>query len=253
MGGIFHQTPPLPDAAMRAQRARNRLERKQTQAVRRSAGRAMDAREPGLRMPHVPLGIEIAEVNPGTTSKEPLAHGIHLLLHPPLRRRVTGETPCDGKPILPRTRECFGMQLAALAHRVFDDGLGPVIEQLVGHPTKEGKGMLVAGPEGGQILSVRALAIGVSAVAERQMKGVQGPGMLSAADILIAPIHLRLVTGGRFTADVRGDGTRRPQNPNQPWHNGVGAGEAVMSVQVAIDAGRPQPRCPDQPWFNQRA
>jgi hypothetical protein len=85
------------------------------------------------------------------------------------------------------------------------------------------------------------------------MKGIQGPGMLSAADILLAPIHVGLVTGGRFKADMRGDGMQRPQPPDQPLHNGIRAGEAVMSAQVAIDAGGPQPWRPDQPLCNQRA
>jgi hypothetical protein len=37
MGGIFHQAPPLPDAAMRAQRARDGVQSIQTQAVRENA------------------------------------------------------------------------------------------------------------------------------------------------------------------------------------------------------------------------
>jgi hypothetical protein len=47
----------------------------------------------------------------------------------------------------------------------------------------------VAGPEGGQILPVGVRHVGVSAVAARQMPGIQGPGMLSVADILMAPSH----------------------------------------------------------------
>jgi hypothetical protein len=37
MGGIFHHTLPLPDAAVRAQRTRDRLERIQTEAIREDA------------------------------------------------------------------------------------------------------------------------------------------------------------------------------------------------------------------------
>jgi hypothetical protein len=201
MGGIFHQAPPLPDAAMRAQRARDRLERIQTQAVRedaqgdalagalsgggvhraleaeaavlahltrrplahiigpqrhrtqgvlilgqpccdRGAGRAMDVREPCLSMPNMPLGMEIAEVGPGATAEAPLAHGIDLLLHFTLRRRVAGKTLFDGEPLRPGKRERCGMQLAMLAHRVFNDRLGPIIEELVRHPAKADNGVL---------------------------------------------------------------------------------------------------------------
>ena len=85
------------------------------------------------------------------------------------------------------------------------------------------------------------------------MKGIQGPGMVPPNPLLIAPIHLGLVTGGRFEADMGVDRAQWPQRPDQPLHNGVGAGEAVMDAQGAIDAGGQQPRRSDQPLFNQRS
>jgi hypothetical protein len=91
----------------------------------------MDMREPRLSMPDVPLGIELTEVGPGTSPEEPLTHGIHLLLDLPLGGRAAGETQFDDEPILPGERQRFGVQLAALAHGVFDDRLRPVIEELV--------------------------------------------------------------------------------------------------------------------------
>jgi hypothetical protein len=165
-------------------------------------------------MPGLPLGIQIPKIRAGAPPEKPLAPRIDLLLHLPLRGRVARPAQFDGTTIVTGERQRFGMQLAALAHGVFDDRLRPVIEALVRHAAKEGQGMLVAGPEGGQILPVRVLHIRVSAVAERHMKGIQGPGRLPPRHLLIAPIHLGLVTGGRFEADMGVDRAQRPQRPD---------------------------------------
>jgi hypothetical protein len=100
-------------------------------------------------MPGLPLGIQIPKISPGAPPEKPLAHCIYLLLDLPFGGRVARQAQFDGEAIVTGKRQGFGVQLAALAHRAFDDRLGPIIQEFVRYPAKEGIRMLVTGPERG--------------------------------------------------------------------------------------------------------
>ena len=70
------------------------------------------------------------------------------------------------------------------------DRLGAIVDDLARHAAEVGKGLGVAGPEGGQVLAGGVAAEGVTRVGEDHVEAVDGRAVGEA--LLVAPIDLGL-------------------------------------------------------------
>jgi hypothetical protein len=204
-------------------------------------------RQPRLGMPRPPWRLAIGQGGPAPAPEEPLADGVHLVLHLALRWGPVGRTERERQPIVPRDGDRLGMQLAAEAHGVLAHRLRALIPQVVRPAAKAGKGRLMAGPKGAQILPVRLLDRGVAAVTPRQMDPLARASLVPPDGLRITPIPLGLLPGGRFEAPIDLHRPRRPQPSDHPRHTGRGAGNPIMGPQGLVAPHRPHPRRPRQP------
>ncbi len=134
------------------------------------------------------------------------------------------------------------------------DGLGAVIEDLLGDAAEMREGRPVAGPEGDQVLGADQPDEGIAGVTQHHVEAVERQLQARGGQdrLLMGPVDLSLVAGSGLKALRYRLGRLGAGAVDVAAHRRVAAGEAVVAEEVLVDAGRLQAGVLGQPLVDRR-
>jgi hypothetical protein len=212
------------------------------------------------RQPGRERGVQLAKRGEAAASQHVAADDLNLAFHPPLGLgSVWGGQP-DREVVVAGERDRLRMQRGGLpaAHMAAHHRLGPVIDDLCGHPAEVGERPPVAVPEGAQVLGGGEAAERVAGIRQGHVEARHPQRSGRGLDLaLVAPVDLGLGASQDLEATVEphrlglGLGQAGPVLPDIDLDPLIVAGKAVLGDQPLPDHRGLELRLAAQPGVDQ--